>query len=150
MIAIAFYSNNVTNWQYIYLTVYLFTGTKFTSRYNQEYFFQHLLMNIPFSNLNEIIHPNAENITENLRHFASAVFTNGEYWNSNAKIRESLELECSREEYINTYLSYIDMMRSCYQLYMKGLIIFFHNSLFLNPFDFKFEIFMAVNIKHEI
>ena len=43
-------------------------------------------MNIPFSNLNEIIHPNAENITDNLLHFASAIFTNGEYWNNTAKI----------------------------------------------------------------
>ena len=95
-------------------------------------------MNIPFSNLNEIIHPNAENISENLRQFASAIFTNEEYWNNNAKIRESLELECSREEYINTHLSYIDMMKSSYQLYMKGLIILFHNSLLLNLFDFDF------------
>ena len=43
-------------------------------------------MNIPISNLNEIIHPNAENITDNLLHFASAIFTNGEYWNNTAKI----------------------------------------------------------------
>lgn len=120
------------------MTIYLFTGAKFTSRYNQEYFFQHSLMNIPFSNLNEIIHPNAGDISENLRHFASAVFTNGECWNNNAKIRESLELECSREKDINTYLSYIDMMKSSYQLYMKGLIILFHNSLLLNLFDFDF------------
>ena len=58
--------------------------------------------------------------------------------NNNARIRESLELECSREKDINTYLSYIDMMKSSYQLYMKALIILFHNSLLLNLFDFDF------------
>ena len=69
----------------LFENVFLLTGAKFTSRYNQEYFFQHSLMNIPFSNLNEIVHPNAENITENLRHVASAIFTNGQYWNNSAK-----------------------------------------------------------------
>ena len=47
------------------------------SRYNHEYFFQHLLMNVPFTDLNDIIHPNAENIPKSLRDFASAMFTNG-------------------------------------------------------------------------
>ena len=53
--------------------------------YNQEYFFQRSLMNIPFADPNEIIHPNAENIPEYIRHFASAIFVNESFWqNSNA------------------------------------------------------------------
>ena len=44
------------------------------SHYNQEYFFQHLFTNITLTDLNEIIHPNAENIPEYIRHFASAMF----------------------------------------------------------------------------
>ena len=34
------------------------------SRYAQEYFFQHALMNVSFTDLNEIIHPKAEDISE--------------------------------------------------------------------------------------
>ena len=49
------------------------------SRYTQEYFFQHTLMNISFGNLNEIIHPNAENIPEYICHFASAAFVNADF-----------------------------------------------------------------------
>ena len=42
-------------------------------------------MNIPFADPNEIIHPNAENIPEYIRHFASAIFVNESFWqNSNA------------------------------------------------------------------
>ena len=55
-------------------------GCKMTSRYSQEYFFQHCLTNVPFSNLNDIIHPNAENIPEYIRHFASAMFIYGSFW----------------------------------------------------------------------
>ena len=40
----------------------LFLGYKMASRYSQEYFFQHSLMNISFTDLNEIIHPNAGSI----------------------------------------------------------------------------------------
>ena len=122
----------------LFENVFLFTGAKFTSTYSQEYSFQHLLMNISFSNLNKIIHLHAENISENLRHFASAIFTNGEYAKSSAKIRKSLELECSREEYINTYLSYISMMKSSHQLYMKHFVILLSHLLVLNLFDFNF------------
>ena len=45
------------------------------SRYSREYSFQHTLMNVSFRNLNEIIHPNAENIPEYIRHYASAIFS---------------------------------------------------------------------------
>ena len=61
-------------------------GHKMMSRYNSQYFFQHLLMNISFTNLNDIIHPSAENIPEALHHFASAMFYNSEFWNNDGKI----------------------------------------------------------------
>ena len=74
------------------------------SRYNQEYFFQHLLMNITFTNLNNIIHPNAENIPETLHHFASAMFINGCYWNDMAKVQHDHGNRMSQER-LHPYLS---------------------------------------------
>ena len=38
------------------------------SRYTQEYFFHYMLMNVSFTDLNEIIHPQAEDIPEYIRH----------------------------------------------------------------------------------
>ena len=58
--------------KYIYWFL-LFLGYKMASRFNQEYFFQHSLMNIPFTYPNEIIHPNAENIPEYIRHYAKHI-----------------------------------------------------------------------------
>ena len=95
------------------------------SRYNQEYFFQHSLMNIAFTDLNEIIHPNAENIPEYIRHFASAMFVNESHWrNSNAIIKE-LQYEGHSDDYINTYLSYLKMQQTTYNLVIKGKMSFF-------------------------
>ena len=90
------------------------------SRYSQEYFFQHSLMNIPFTDLNEIIHPNAESIPEYIRHFASAMFVNESFWNNPNAVTEQLEMEANTNDYISTYLSYINMLQATYKLVTKG------------------------------
>lgn len=94
------------------------------SRHNQEYFFQHSLMNVPFTNLDDIIHSNAENIIESLWHFASAMFINGCYWNDADKIRRDLETECHKSDYVLTYLNYISMTKASYNLYSRGFLLF--------------------------
>ena len=98
------------------------------SRYSQEYFFQHSLINIPFTNLNDIIHPNAENVPESLCHFASAMFINGYYWNDMAKVQHDMEIECHRSDYILTYMSYISMLKTSYDLYSRGVLDFYKKS----------------------
>ena len=79
------------------------------SRYSQEYFFQHCLMNIRFTDLNEIIHPRAESIPEYTRHFASALFANDSFWNNVNAITHELQVEGNSDDYINSYLSYINV-----------------------------------------
>ena len=90
------------------------------SRYSQEYFFQHTLMNVSFRNLNEIIHPNAENIPEYIRHYASAVFVNGSFWNEQSKILNEIQYEGNHNDYINSYMNFIDMQHVTYNLVTKG------------------------------
>ena len=90
------------------------------SRYSQEYFFQHSLMNIPFTDLNEIIHPNAESIPEHIRHFASAIFINGSFWNNPNAVTKELQMEANSDDYISTYLSYLNMLQATYNLVTKG------------------------------
>ena len=90
------------------------------SRYSQEYFFQHSLMNIPFTDLNEIIHPNAESIPEHIRHFASAIYVNESFWNNPNAVTQELQMEANSNDYISTYLSYISMLQATYKLVTKG------------------------------
>ena len=91
------------------------------SRYNSVYFFQHSLMNLPFSNINSIIHPNAENIPFTLLHFASAMYYNNQYWEDTARVKADLQLESHYNDYINSYISYISMMRTIYSLFREGI-----------------------------
>ena len=90
------------------------------SRYTQEYFFQHTLMNVPFRDLNEIIHPNAENIPEYIRHYASAIFVNGSFWDDSFKVLDDMKFEGHHNDYIQSYMSFIDMQSKTYQLVTKG------------------------------
>ena len=50
------------------LLQYFFPGFKMASTYTQEYFFQHILMNVSFRNLNEIIYPNANYLSKFLKY----------------------------------------------------------------------------------
>ena len=63
------------------------------SQYTQEYFFQHGLMNVSFTNLNKSIHPNAESIPEYIWHYASAIFVNSYFWDDRTKLIEELQME---------------------------------------------------------
>ena len=108
----------------------LFLGCKMASRYSQEYFFQHCLMNVPFSNLNDIIHPNAENIPEYICHFASAMFKDGSFWMYRKSFAEELQKEGNSDDCIDTFLSYVDMLQKTYNLVTKGKIFLMFLSIF--------------------
>ena len=100
----------------------LFLGHKMASRYSQEYIFQLSLMNILFTYPNEIIHPNAGSLPEYIRHFASVMFVNASFWNNSNAITEELQIKGNTDDYINTYLSYINMPKTTCNLVTKGKI----------------------------
>lgn len=79
------------------------------SRYTEEYFFQHTWMNVSFTDLNEIIHPQSENIPEYIRYYASV---NGSFSNDSNRVLDELKMEGHNSNYINSYTSYIDMQRT--------------------------------------
>ena len=93
---------------------------KMCSRYNQDFFFQHSLMHIPFLHLNEIIHRYAEEIPNHIHHFASAIHCNSTFWCNDRKIRCEMEMESHKDDYILTYVSYLNALRANYDLYAKG------------------------------
>ena len=95
------------------------------SWYSQEYFFQHCLINILFTDLSEIIHPNAESIPEYIRHFASALFVTDSFWNNVNAITHELQVEGNSDDYINSYLSYVNMLQATYNLVNKGKSLFY-------------------------
>ena len=94
-----------------------------TSRYAQECFFQHALMNVSFTDLNEIIHPKAEDISEYIRHYASAVFVNSSFWDDSKKVEDDMKMEEHSQDYISSYMSYLQMLGINYRLVIKGKLL---------------------------
>ena len=86
-------------------------------------------MHIPFIHLNEIIHPNAEEIPDHIRHFASAVYCNNTFWCNDMKIRCEMEMEGHKDDYIQSYVSYLNVLRANYDPYPKGV---FFATVYLN------------------
>ena len=103
----------------IHFFLYFFSGFM-ASRYAREYFFQHTLMDVSFRDLNEIIYPNAENIPEYIRHYASATFVNGYLWNDPSKIKEDMKFEAHNTDYILSYLNYVKIQSTTHNLVAKG------------------------------
>ena len=93
------------------------------SRYIQKYFFQHTLMNVSFTDLNEIIHPQAEDVPEYIRHYASAVFVNSSFWHDLKKVEDDMKMEGHRQDYISSYMSYVQMLATTYRLVIKGKLL---------------------------
>ena len=101
------------------LLQYFFPGFKMASTYTQEYFFQHILMNVSFRNLNEIIYPSAENIPEHIPHYASAIFVHRSFWNDCSKVLDDIKLEGHHNDYIQFYMNFLNMQRQTYNLVTK-------------------------------
>ena len=95
------------------------------SRYTQDYFFQHTLMNVLFTDLNEIIHPLGENIPEYIRHYASAVFINDSFWNDSNKVLDELKMEGHCSDCIDSFMSYVEMQQTTYRLVTRGKFRFY-------------------------
>ena len=93
------------------------------SRYTQEYFFQHTLMSVSFTDLNEIIHPQAEDIPEYIRHYASAVFINSSFWHDLKKVEDDMKMEGHSQDYISSYISYLQMLGINYRLVIKSNLL---------------------------
>ena len=93
------------------------------SRYTQKYFFQHTLMNVSFTDLNEIIHPQAEDVPEYIRHYASAVFINYSFWHDLKKVEDDMKMEGHSQDYISSYMSYVQLLGTTYRLVIKGKLL---------------------------
>ena len=84
-------------------------------------------MYIPFLHLNEIIHLNSEEIPD---HFASAMYCNNGFWCNDIKICSEMEVEGHRDDYIQTYISYLNLLGANHNLYSKDLLFLLQYSLF--------------------
>ena len=51
-------------------------GVKYLDVFNPDFFYQHRLVNNVFRSVAELVHPRAEEMSDNFRHFAGAMHSN--------------------------------------------------------------------------
>ena len=80
----------------------------------------------------------AENIPDYIRHYASAMFVNETFWNDNSKILQELQLEGHCNDYIKSYMSYVEMQCTTYKLVTKGKLSFFMQNFYFFHYQYFF------------
>ena len=95
----------------------------FLSRYNDKYYGQWVLMNVPFKNFDvEIQRPELALVPDHLYYQTLALLVKPEHWTNPAAIRAELELEAFREYHIRNILAMIAANQGLIEKYLKGIL----------------------------
>ena len=93
----------------------------FLSRYNDKYYGQWVLMNVPFRDFDaEMQRPKLALVPDHLYYQTLALLVCPDHWTNPAKIREELELEAFREYHIKNILAMIAANQGLIRQYLDG------------------------------
>ena len=94
----------------------------YLSRYNDCYYGQWVLMNVPFQGMDDLKRPELDLVPDHLFYQALALLLNPEHWTDPAAIRAELELEAFREYHIKNILAMISANQSLIKQYLDGTL----------------------------
>lgn len=97
-------------------------SVKFLSPFNDEHFFQQLLMNHPHRSVSELKHPRFDVLPEPIRYFASTLHHMHEQWTIDDNIREHFRREGNRDYFVDTLMSHISSLRDTLHLWQRQLL----------------------------
>lgn len=101
-------------------------GGKFCNIFQQLYFWQHTLMNVPFRSVNNL--KVSRNIPEYLKLFVYAINANGSFWHNTELVKSYLEKDGHRNYYVNNFINYLQGMFNTLTLWV--LQVFRYNRYF--------------------
>jgi len=74
----------------------------------------------PFTDINQLFHPRAEDIPEHLRYFAGVLHCNKTFWEDDDTIRHYLQSEGNKDGFVESVLSYFRSVRTSLSLFFEG------------------------------
>jgi hypothetical protein len=98
------------------------TASIYLSRYNDEYYGQWVLMNVPFTSVGELWREDLDLVPGHLRCQALALLHRPEHWQDQSAIRADLELEAFREHHIRNILAMLLANQIHIQNYFDGTL----------------------------
>lgn len=87
---------------------------------NDRHYGQWLLLNVPFRNIDELWHPQADRLPENLKYLGLCVLHRRRFWRDPQRIRAELEKEARRETYIQNTLAMLAARIELIDSYLSG------------------------------
>ncbi|CAE7357688.1 pif1 [Symbiodinium sp. CCMP2592] len=90
------------------------------SHTNDRHYGQWLLLNVPFRNIDDLWHPQAELLPENLRYLGLCVLHRRRFWRDPVKIRSELEKEARNDLYIQNTLAMLTARIELVDAYLSG------------------------------
>ena len=88
------------------------TASIYLSRYNDKYYGQWVLMNVPFRKLDDLWREELYLVPDHLWYQALALLHRPEHWRSPDAVRAELELEAFREHHVRNILSMLASSKS--------------------------------------
>ena len=101
-------------------------GTKQTSVFKDEYFFQDMLLNIAHRNTRELEIPGVDQIPQVIRYFVCALHHRASLWMSEDNIKSRFNLEGHKSWHVANILTHVQSLKDLYNLHQKRVISFGH------------------------
>ena len=92
-------------------------GVKYVSLFNRIFFYQHLTMNFPHHEVNELRHAEEDTMPDTIKHFAQCVSLTPQYWDTAETITAEFEHEGHKAYFINTIVSYVQSLHDILYLW---------------------------------
>ena len=99
-------------------------GTRQTSVFRDEYFFQDMLLHVPHRCTNDFDIAGVEEIPQTIRYFVCALHHRSCVWGNECNICELFELQGHKTWYITNILLHVQSLKDVYKLYQKRVISF--------------------------
>ena len=92
----------------------------YLSRYNDRYYGQWVLMNVPFTSLDDLRRPELDLVPPHLYYQTLAYLLRPEHWTSEEAVRAELELEAFREHHVRNILAMLSANQGLIRKYLSG------------------------------
>ena len=110
-------------------------SVRYRTAFNDEFFFQDLLMNHPHRTLQQLFIPNYEQLPEQFRYFSCAVANRASEWADVNAAKTHFEKLGHRDYYINNLLSHIQSLLDILKLWQRQVLNKTNFIECLNPAD---------------
>ena len=97
-------------------------GVKYLSIFNPLFFYQHLTMHHPHTEVTELHHPQASSMPSSIAYFAQSASLTPDAWNSADAITQFFEKEGHKDYFINTIVSYVHSLYDILHLWRIGVV----------------------------